>query len=121
MEKQVKKTTVQKLLIDLGITPKTSGYGYLTLAIMHKLDCRPGDISMCRLYEFVGKAYNTTAASAERCMRFAVSRAYNMTKFYGLNKLYNASIITRLPMLSEFIMYIVEYLDVFYEMNGCEL
>ncbi len=115
MQKQVNKMTVQRLLIRLGVTPKSNGYRYLTLAIMLKLASRPGDIGMGNLCIRVGRENGVTAASVERCMRFAVTRAYNQNQLSGINDLYNAYVITEAPTLSDFIMYIVEYLDSFYQ------
>ncbi len=115
MEKQISKTTVQKLLIYVGIAPKTSGYGYLTTAIMTELEYRPKDIAMCKLYALVGENHGTTASAVERSMRFAIIRAYNLTGLVGLNLLYKLNIIDTAPMLSEFISYMVHYLEVYYE------
>lgn len=114
MEKQVNKMTIQRLLINLGITPKSNGYRYLTTAILLKLESRPGDIAMCKLYARVGACHNVSATSVERCMRFSITRTYNTNQLTGINELYNAYIITEIPTLSDFIMYIVEYLDSFY-------
>lgn len=115
MEKPVNKMTVQRLLINLGITPKSNGYRYLTLAILYKLANRPGDIGIGKLCAKVGEANNASSAAVERCMRFAISRTYDRNKLSGINELYDAYIITELPTLSDFIMYIVEYLDSFYQ------
>lgn len=114
MEKQVNKMTVRRLLINLGIAPKTNGYGYLASAISIKLESRPDDITMTALYKRIAEENQVTTASVERCMRFAVGRAYNTNKLTGINDLYNAYVITEVPMLSDFIMYIVEYLYTFY-------
>ena len=113
MKKQVNKATVQKLLISLGVAPSMNGYRYLTSAILLKIARE--SITLCGLYSEVAKLQNTTASAVERCMRFAVMRVYNANKLEGLNDLYNANIICELPRLSDFIMYIVEYLCCFYQ------
>ena len=115
MEKLVNDMTVQRLLINLGITPKSNGYRYLTAAIMIKLSSRPGDIAMCKLYKRVSERFRVTTASVERCMRFAVTRTYNANQLIGINDLYDAVIISDTPTLSDFITYIVEYLYSFYQ------
>lgn len=115
MEKQVNKKTVQRLLINLGIAPKTNGYGYLTSAISIELERRPGDVPMGKLCEMIATEYHVSPSSVERCMRFAIGRAYNRNKLAGINDLFDAYIITDVPMLSDFIMYIAEYLYTFYK------
>ena len=114
MEKCVNKQTVQRLLIHLGVAPKTNGYGYLTSAIAIQLQSRPRSKSMRKLCEEVALENRVTPSSVERCMRFSVARAYNATRLAGINEIYNADIINEVPMLSDFITYIVEYFDTFY-------
>lgn len=121
MEKQVTRMTVQRLLISLGVTPKSNGYRYLTSAIMIKLEKRPGDVTMLRLCEQLGAENNATAASVERSMRFAIERVYNLNKLSGINDLFNAYVITKSPTLSDFIMYLVEYLDSFYQFDDLRI
>lgn len=113
MEKQVNKTTVQKILIGLGVSPSIGGYDCLTSAIMIKFACR--QMRMGMLYAEVGKINGISATAAERCMRFAVSRLYNINRLSGINELYNAKVISYVPSLSEFIMYIVEYLCLYFD------
>lgn len=115
MEKPVNKMIVQRLLIHLGITPKSNGYRYLTQTVMTELSSRPRNIGMGRVCASVGAANGTTAAAVERCMRLAVLRAYDRNKLSGVNDLYNAYVITEAPTLSDFVMLIVEYLDSFYQ------
>lgn len=117
MEKPVNKMTVQKLLITAGVTPKSNGYRYLTTAILLLLESRPGGIAMCKLYKKVGEVHEVSASSVERCMRFAVTRTYDLNGLSLINELYNAMIITEAPTLSDFIMYIVEYLYSFYQFD----
>lgn len=115
MQKTVNKMTVQRLLIYLGITPKTNGYRYLTAAILLKLDSRPGDMSMGAVCNAVGETNKCKGAAVERCMRSAITGAFKKTQLSGLNDLYNAYVVSdRAPTLSDFIMYVVEYLDSFY-------
>lgn len=114
MEKQIDKITVRRLLISLGITPKSNGYKYLTSAILKKLAARPADIPMFKLCGLIAAEYGVTASSVERCMRFAVTRTYDLNKLSGINDLYNFYVINDSPTLSDFIMYLVEYFDSFY-------
>lgn len=115
MEKQVNKMTVQRLLINLGITPKCNGYRYMATAITVKLSTRYRNMPMFKLYELTGCEHNVSGASVERGMRSAISRAYNSNKLLMINELYDFNIITECPTVSDFIMYLVEYLDSFYQ------
>lgn len=76
-QKLVDKKTVQRLLIHLGIAPKTNGYGYLATAITLRLECRNAEMRMKELYARVAREFRVSAASVERCMRFAeIGRAH---------------------------------------------
>ena len=121
MKKEVTKLTVQRLLIQLGVLPKTNGYKYLVSAIWSELIARPESIPMEKLQMHIGKLYGVSATSVERCMRYSIFVAYNATKLAGINTLYNMQIITALPKLSDFITYIVEYLDCFYQSDDISI
>ncbi len=114
MKKTVDARTVRGLLIRLGVAPKTNGYLYLTCGICCMLGVLPSHIGVTVLYARIAKQHGVSAASVERCMRFAVSRAYDAGKCALLNDLYGADVIRETPTVSDFLYYVTEYLGTFY-------
>ena len=114
MNKPIDKITIQRLLIRMGIVPKSNGYPYLTAAISLMLSLRPEQPNVTSVYARIAQTFGVSQASVERCMRFAIVHTFAGNKLELINEMYNASIITAQPTVSEFLYYVVEYLYTFY-------
>ena len=114
MNRSISKITIQRLMIRMGISPKSNGYPYLTAAVHWMFLQRPALPTASAVYAEIATMHGVTTASVERCMRFAVGRAFDSSGLELINEMYNASVITEVPTVSEFLYYIVEYLYTFY-------
>ena len=114
MNNPINKRTIQRLMIRMGISPKSNGYPYLTAAVHWMFLQRPALPSATSVYAEIATMHGVTQASVERSMRFAIGRAFDVSRLELINEMYNASVITQVPTVSEFLYYIVEYLYTFY-------
>ena len=75
MEKTVDMVELDELLLDLGFSESVRGTEYVREAVKMYA---AGHRSLSReIYPAIGKACGTNAANVERCVRFAIGRAWS--------------------------------------------
>lgn len=73
---------VKQLLLEVGVTPTEKGFYYLVDAIHIAVEDAAAGVKACAIMELYKEvaalhyAY-TTARSVERCIRYAIERAFN--------------------------------------------
>jgi hypothetical protein len=108
--KVVNSEEAQNILLSCGIYPKKKGYGYLLAAIEI---FRGPTHGMCEVYNSVGKIFEVTPASVERCIRTCLNEAFYTNSFMYLNKIFKSDIFKKETFLSngDFIGIVATYLD----------
>lgn len=108
--KIVNSEDAQNVLLACGIYPRKKGYNYLLTAIEI---FRGPTRAMCDVYKSVGKIFNVTSASVERCIRTCLNEAFYANSFVYLNKFFKSEIFKKETYLSsgDFIGIIATYLD----------
>lgn len=74
----ITKMTISNILKDLGINPAQKGYAYLRMAIALTLK-DPSIVHRVttELYPTIAKEYGATNSKVERCMRAAITAAWD--------------------------------------------
>lgn len=70
-----------KLLMEMGISPDSTGYYYLVAAInLRKEMVVSGNVThkFMELYDAIGKKFNSKPLNVERAMRHAVEKAFEL-------------------------------------------
>ena len=91
---------IKTILMDLGVDPSLSGFGYLVEAVKFTIDDKKNKTlrPIMKLYKDVAKVFDTTQQRAERSMRHAVENAFNFNNepinnvFYGLISQYTGKV-----------------------------
>lgn len=93
---------IQTELNTIGISPKVTGYKYLTDAILLAID-RPED----HLIALIGEKYGQKNTTAERAMQYAIDKAWRVTDTDTLYRNYTAQIHSEkgMPTAMELIFY----------------
>lgn len=93
---------IDKELNLIGISPKLTGYKYLSEAISLLINGHHG--SLCRL---IAEKYQKTDSSVERAMQNAINKAWRSNDMDELSKNYTAKINSErgVPTLTEFVYY----------------
>ena len=100
---------ITEALLLLGISPYFKGHGYLVASIeVTVLDPSRIELVTKDLYPSIGRRFEVTTASVERCMRTAIASYW----FYNngtLDKMAQRH-LTKRPTCSEFITIVADYI-----------
>ena len=100
---------ITKTLLLLGISPYCKGHGYLVASIeVTVLDPSRIELVTKDLYPSIGRRFEVTTASVERCMRNAIASYW----FYNdgtLDRMAQRHLVKR-PTCSEFIRIVADYI-----------
>ena len=105
---------IKFLLIELGISPALTGYGYLAQCVYR---CWEDNKRLHRLvdevYSAVALDNNTTYQRVERCIRHAVHTFADMGRVQLLNRLFGVKLYNPgdYPSNGELIGYLTEYVQ----------
>lgn len=100
---------ITEALLLLGISPYYKGHGYLVASIeVTVLDPSRIELVTKDLYPSIGRRFEVTTASVERCMRTAISICWFYSKG-TLDRMAHRH-LTKRPTCSEFIAIIADYI-----------
>ena len=96
------KNKVENVLIELGVTPNLSGFGYLCKAIEVINASNERMKLVDGVYAEVARKSNSTAYSVERGIRTAISKmnvgSDAWKKYVGVNDVTNATVVYTLAL-----------------------
>lgn len=96
------KKKVENVLIELGVTPNLSGFGYLCKAIEVINGSKERMKLVDGIYVEVANQFNSTKHSVERGIRSAISRMNRdgeaWKKYVGVNDVTNATVLYTLAL-----------------------
>ena len=104
---------IQELLLDIGLSPSLIGFQYITYAEQLALTDEEYLRHVTKLlYIDIAVKYHTTPASVERCIRHAISTAWNHGSKEQINKLFRNSVNPNkgVPTNSQFLARLYFYL-----------
>ena len=91
------KNKIQKILLELGITPDLKGFNYISRMIEIVKTDELNKKSVIGIYEEIAGEYKTTASCVERAIRHAISKADKESdawkKYVGLKDVKNSKVV----------------------------
>lgn len=109
-------STIRRLLLQLGATPRYVGFDYVIYAITLSLKNNQYLLSVTKeLYPDVAKQYHTTIYSVERDIRTVITTIWKRNP--GLLNKISGYPLEKKPAVGEFIAIMSEYLSYHLETN----
>lgn len=96
------KNKIQKVLLELGITPDLKGFNYICRMIEIVKADELNKKSVIGIYQEIAEEYKTTASCVERAIRHAISKADKESdawkKYIGLKDIKNSKVVYTLAI-----------------------
>ena len=113
-EKELKKV-VNKLLLELGVSPHTRGFSYILEGVCLAYYNRELLYQVVKgLYYNISLIFNNTFTAIERAIRYSIERAYLVGNLEKFDEVFGYTINPNKdkPTNSQFIGALVNYLDI---------
>ena len=96
------KNKIQKVLLELGITPNLKGFNYIRRMVEIVKSDELNEKSVFGIYQEIAEEYKTTALCVERSIRHAISKADKESdvwkKYVGLKDVKNSKVVYTLAL-----------------------